>query len=427
MIGGDLKVSEHRFQGRSRGSDYVLFPTSLVSNRVSMVTAIMLLLKIAISSDPFIVSPSINCGVVQALFITVLVFLMMQLSIHLYIRCWFFGLAYNYTDVWSCVFGSTFKFIPAFMNICIFFSYILYHTYEVYHYMQLFILELWPTAIAFVTDKWFIIYIVNTIAFLPAILASRLSKIKVIAFIGNFAALIALVFLVVVVVTHNGENGYKSPNELALFKSGKESTIAYINDVSEAFFIQSMLNLAFVDMVNPTMGRCTKSIWISGIIYACFFYLAWLCRSFIKGVDFTEDNVFYSFNVKIPAVAIGRIATYVLTITSCQFYVFYISSQFSVVFLKENVQDSAPAFIVGFCVLLFSIGINFVGEQALLYVDYIANFSFILLVFVLPSVYYLKLFKNSNKLLCALAILLMLIGFPLGLIVFYFSNSYNLT
>ncbi|OHT05129.1 Transmembrane amino acid transporter protein [Tritrichomonas foetus] len=427
MFGGDLRVSDFRFQAQTKERNFVLFPPAPTKDRISMFTAVMFLLKIGIASDPFMSSQNYDCGIIQAFLLCFALLLLMQLSIHLYIKCWFFGAAYNYTDLFSIIFGHRFRFIPIFLNVAIFSSFIIWHTYEIYHNLQLFIIELWPSSSSFLTNKWFLSYFINSFTLIPIILVKRLTHLKFIAYAGNISVLVAMICAISIFYHQymNNETMMSQGKQMKLFSSDLKSSLECINSFNEAFFIHSMIQLIFCDMNNPTISRCLGATWIQGIISAFVHFIGYLICTFAS-TDRKEMNFFYNFDPHLPEVFCGRIATYIITITSSQIYTYYLSTQLSAVVFTVRTFDAAPVFILGMNLIFLTIGLNFISELIITIFDFVASVGFVFLIYVFPCVFYLKLYRFSRPVMSFLAIFLMVIGIPLSAVLMYFSLTFHL-
>ena len=83
MIGGDLKVEKYRFRARPQNMNFVLFPTDSTTKQISMFSVIMILIKMSLDTDSFFFYQDMfKCGIIEALIISIIIMLFIQLSIH---------------------------------------------------------------------------------------------------------------------------------------------------------------------------------------------------------------------------------------------------------------------------------------------------------------------------------------------------------
>ena len=80
-----------------------------------------------------------RCGIIETLLLITAVMVLINLSIYLFTRCWFFGTSYNYSEIWTNVFDSKkLSFIPAVLNILSYMTYISLFNFEIYKCASIF-------------------------------------------------------------------------------------------------------------------------------------------------------------------------------------------------------------------------------------------------------------------------------------------------
>lgn len=456
MIGGDLKVADYRFRAHNKKSEFVLFPHDPKSKEISMFGAILLLVKVGIATDPFFMYEQLfECGIIEALLIFIFVMLIIQVSTFLYIRCWFYGIAYNYPEIWVCVFGSkVFRFIPIVLNILAYVTFIIWHGFEIYNDFVHFLSNVWPNCPGFIVNKWFLTYFMCFVTAVPPLFAKSFGSLRWVAILGNVAMIVAILCCLAQLIHSIHELGFSITVNVAntnldddgfstsasLFSKDSAAFFNTVGAIMTAFFTQPMLNLVFSNMKNPTIGRCLNVTWAANIYSLVVHFVSGLLIYFLiqchysaienydgsvfnlfVDSDFDNENILFNFPKKYIEAIIFQIASYICSITSNATYTYFLAHQVSFLISDKEQIDSTPIFISGVVIILFNIGMNFIGGEATSYIEFIATVSFSLLVFVLPGFFYLKLYRFTKPGLALLAIGFMVIGIPVVVLVMYYQ------
>ncbi|KAK8896868.1 hypothetical protein M9Y10_014794 [Tritrichomonas musculus] len=478
MIGGDLKVDKYRFRARPQSSNFVLFPPNPGFKPNSMFSTLILLLKVALDTDPFFMYQDMfKCGIIESLIIILVVMILIQLSVHIFTRCWFYGTSYDYQDIWACVFGSkTFSFIPAVLNIISYLTYLCWFNFEIHECARIFLLSIWPNCPSFLVNKWFLLYFFNLVAIFPCLFIKNFTSFTIISYIGNSAMVISVICLIILLIRCINEIGfevttsnYGSINEdlygipylpnVTFFSKDPSALFGCIGTVMTAFYKHPFLEMVFANMRKPTVYRCLSSVWITSFISVLFLYGIGLLSYFIVQIHFKEalasppfigpkppndsslknrpynifsfsghsiqdiqnENVFYNFPKKYIEAMIGQVASYIVTLTSNMIYTYFIATQVSSLVIDRRKDDVQPIVISGIVVILFSIGLNFMNDTASEFLDFVSQIAFVILVFMLPSLFYLKLFRFTKPFWGIVSTVLLVVGVPMSVAVIYYS------
>ena len=481
MIGGDLKVDKYRFRARPQNINFILFPSNPNSSPKSMFTSIMLLCKVALDTVPyFMYEDMFKCGIIETLLIILILMVLIQLSIHLFTRCWFYGTSYNYPDIWTCVFGSkALKFIPTLLNIISYLTYTTWFNFEIHECARSFLLSVWPKCPSFLVNKWFLLYFFNLVTAFPCLFITNFSSFTVISYVGNIAMLVSFICLIILLVRSIHEMGFQiTVNTIGsidedkyglpylpfttLFSKDPSALFGCIGTVMTAFYTHPFLEMIFSNMRHPTVYRCLSSVWITSLISVFFFYGIGVISYFIVQLHFREslsnlnkmvtgnlfpndpyfktrpysifeissgyfipdlenENIFFDFSKSYVEAIIGQVASYIVTLTSNMVYTYFLATQISSLVIDRRKDDTPPLIISGIVVILFSIGINFMNDSASFFLYFISQIAFLILVFVLPSLFYLKLFRFTKPFWGIISIVLLVIGIPMSVAVIYYS------
>ena len=481
MIGGDLKVDKYKYRARPQSLNFILFPPNHSLKPISFSSAIILLCKISLDTDPFFIYEDMfRCGIIETLLLITAVMVLINLSIHLFSRCWFYGTSYNYSEIWTSVFGSKkLSFIPLILNILSYMTYISWFNFEIYECASIFFQTVWPGCPSFICNKYFLMYFLNLITTFPCLFVTNFTSFTIIAYIGNIALIISTICLLILLIKsikkmnfHISVTKFGSINDdedslpyltyTTLFSKDASAFFGCIGTVMTAFYMHPFLEMIFANMQKPTVYRCLSSVWVTSFFSIIFFYGIGLISYFIVQIhlnesetltgmmgpgklkpddpyfqtrpysiftifmghdilDLVNENILYNYPKEYIEAIIGQVASYAVTITSNIIYTYLVANQVSSLVIERNKNDIKPQVISGILVILFGIGINSLNGLAESFLDFISQISFLILVFVLPSIFYLKLFRFTKPFWGVISVVLLVIGLPMSVAVVYFS------
>ncbi|KAK8871942.1 hypothetical protein M9Y10_007688 [Tritrichomonas musculus] len=203
-----------------------------------------------------------RCGIIETLLLITAVMVLINLSIYLFTRCWFFGTSYNYSEIWTNVFDSKkLSFIPAVLNILSYMTYISWFNFEIYECASIFFQTVWPGCPSFICNKYFLMYFFNFITTLPCLFVSNFTSFTIIAYIGNIAMIISVICLLILLiksiknirfsmaVNNSGsvddESGFPYLTYITLFSKDASALFGCIGTVMSAFYMHPFLEMIF--------------------------------------------------------------------------------------------------------------------------------------------------------------------------------------
>jgi hypothetical protein len=120
-----------------------------------------------------------------------------------------------------------------------------------------------------------------------------------------------------------------------------------------------------------------------------------------------------------PEVAIGIITSYIVSLTSTGFYIWFLADNIAIFTVHESEGHAIPRIASGLVVILAYVMLNFIGHMIVKVVDLI-DALMVVSMFILSPVYYLAQFKFSRIGLGIGAFLLLIFGVFVIILVFYF-------
>lgn len=478
MIGGDVPIEKYKFRARPQRMDFVLFPPDQKGKEISMFSVIMLLCTVCMGTGPFLMYENFfKCGIIEVLLIILFVMILVQLSIHVYTRCWFYGVAYDYQQICKFVFGSKWlSFIPLILNILAYLTFACRFGLEISKNGFAFLNQIWPKCPGFLKSKYFLLYFVNLLTTFPSLFARNIISLSWIAYIGIIAKLVVILCLIIMLINCIKEMGFKVVVKtfasvdnalpfipfISLFSKDPAVFFNCVSTIMIAFFMHPMLNTIFAQMRNPTVFRCMKSTWLASVLFIIIFYgigvvayfvvqthmqdayeteqifnethnfsvyfdrpfnLFYIANKF-KIKKFTNRNVFFNYKTDRVEAIVGQISCYVVTVTSNIIYTHFIATQVSSIIIDPKETSQISIVISGVAVNLFAIGVNFMDGRIIDVLDAISSFALIILEFILPSFCYLQLYRFTRPFWGVISLIVLILGIPTGLTCVYYKILY---
>ena len=423
MHGGDVRIAEFRRKMHDKGGNFVMFPTDSSSLQFSMWTAIALISKAGIASDPFFISSGFSSGVIEALISCVFILLLTQISLQIYLKTWVFGQAYTYPDVWVYSFGSRARWFPIFVIILTYIAFVIFHTYELYFYMSEFLRSIWEGVPAILQDSWFLIYVMTFVTAVPCLFVKGLASFTVASWISLFCIVVGVICAIVALVRSVNSVGFDPEKQLTWFTGDRQKLFDCISKFNTAFFAHPFMPYILKDLKNPTFKRCLGATWWTNIISTILHFVMGLVGYLCFIPDLTgDDNIFYFMpGVKDPEVVIGKVACYIVSILSNAYYVYFLACQVSSIILEETEIRVSANVLSGLVVITFSIAMNMVDEYVIVVADNVGNIAFLILAYILPTAFYLVQFKFTNIKWAVAAIAVTVLGLAVSIVIMYYD------
>ena len=423
MHGGDVRIAEFRRKMHEKGGNFILFPSDASSLKFSMWTAIALVSKAGIASDPFFISSGFAAGVIESLLACMFMFLLTQLSFHILLKTWVFGQAYTYSQIWVYTFGRRGRWFPVLMIIITYVVFVIFHTYELYFYMAEFLKSVWTDVPAILQNSWFLIYVTTFLTAIPCLFVKGLVGFTEASWVSLFCIVVGILCAIVRLIRQVHQFGFDPNRELVYFNGNVEQLFDCLAKFNTAFFSHPFVSFILKDLKNPTMRRCVGVTWWTNFISAILHYVMGLVGYLLFIPDLNgDDNIFYFMTTpREPEVIIGKIACYIVSILSNAYYVHFLAWQVSSIILVDTERRISANLLSGLVVITFAIAMNMVSDVAIVIADYIGNITFMVLAYVLPTAYYLVQFKFTNAKWALASIFLTLAGVGMSLVIMYYD------
>jgi len=421
MIGGNVYLREMNF-GVSSNDEAKLFDDGSSSKRISMFTAVVLLVNAAMSTDPFFFGGYFNCGVLQSFLIGIFVMVMVIFSFKVYLQTWVYGSIYTYRDMWAKCFGKGTVFIPSLMILVAYSSITMLCTNEIYTDILEIVTYFFPDNY-FTKGRWSWIFTVVLVTTFPFLLYSRGSDFYKLAYISKLGLLIGIGSVVYTFVQHIQREGFDPQQQMIWWAKKTDYSFEAFGGFNTVMFLHPVVHFIVRDMVEPTKKRIQKCIWYTELLTFISCLVAGYATYFILFENNDGENALQYFPPNNKATIIGKIGSVFSNIGLNSFYIWLLAQETCNLFLSGCSKANLARISSGIVVILFNIAMDFLNQAIIDIFGLMGNLSFIFLSFVFPSMFFLKIYGMVSTKWAIYTISVIVIAVPISLANFKYEVS----
>ncbi|OHT07897.1 Transmembrane amino acid transporter protein [Tritrichomonas foetus] len=414
MRGGDMLVADHRFKIHGHTKNRLFFYQTSKKDMISFFSSVMILLHASIATDHLRLGQYFSIGILQTILIMLVPFLFSQLSFFYFFRSWVFGSKFTYQGVWSFVFGPTFKAFPHFLVIYSFLN----HTFSLISLIpnlwSKVLTDVWSDVPSILVNEWFILYIIGFFTMLPFLFVRKVTSLTYASYAGNFCCAITIICILVDFFYHFRNIDF---SHIKLFGGSYSDSMSVLYKLNQAFFIHPLLQLVTEDMENPTNKRIHNLTWtVNSLKFAIFGGCGILTyiQYYAKYGGFYKGDFMSAYSPRSGITIIIEIVTYVNVILTLSFYEFVLANFFIDLFVV-NKQTGPLTIWSGVSIFLLNCTIHFTSENVNHILSIIGTVCTCLLVYILPPIFSLVLYKTKDLTWFICGILLLVVSIPLSI------------
>jgi len=412
MIGGDLNLKEITF-GITSKDETKLFKDECSSKRISMVSAVVLLLNAAMATDPFYFGSYFNCGVIQSFLIGIFVMMIVTLSFKVYLQTWVYGSSSTYRELWIKCFGRSSVFIPSVLILIAYSSITMICTKEHFSEFLGIVTEFFPHSY-FVDSKWAWVFFVVIVTFFPFLYLEKGSGFYLTAYIAKFGLLVGMSAVVYTFVDKVQKEGFDPKKQTILWSSNSDYFFDSFAGFNVVMFLNPVIHYIMRDLIDPTKIRIMKCIWITESVTLVSCLITGYASYFMYFENNGGDNVLSYFNPNKTVTIVGKIGSILSNTGLNAFYIWVLSQEISNVLLSGCEKSILIRIFTGLVVILFNVAMDCLSQTTKDVFFLLGNFSFIFLSFVFPSMFFLKIYGFINFKWALYSVLVIVISVPIS-------------
>lgn len=416
-----MNVARLRFSARQHTNDIILVHNEN-DDTISFFSLLVIIFSSTVATDPFIIGEVMKAGIIQVIIFAIILMLLTQFSFIIFASTWIYTDVITFTGIWKTCFGPAFSKIPLLLIVLGFINFTIYHSWEVFDNLKNLVVSLSGDLSGTVlTNQWFVSYLICFVVCIPTLCFPKKKAMMYLSYVKSFFLLVSFICVIVMFVKKLLKGELIHTSDLSFWNPSIGTTIDCISEFNTLFFCHPIVLTYIPILENPTIGRSIKMTWISSIIVLITTLIVLLLSYLMVPQLEDEVNVFFYFDPTDPVVIAGKASQYMVILCSIMFYIHFLAIELVNVFINAKDIDKITSLIAGFVALSFSVAMNFMDEESYQSIEFIGIISMIIVAFIFPAIFYLKIFGRQNKIFCSIAIFLIVIGIVfLGLTIFQF-------
>lgn len=403
-----MLVADHRFKMHGHNSNHLYFYRSSNQAVISFFTSFMIIESGSFASEHLKIGSYFNVGIIQGILLSLIPFLLIQLSFYIFFRSWVFGSKFTYSGIWALIFSPTFQFIPQLLVIYSYFNFTFSLISLIPEIWKKFFNDLCSSPPDILMNDWFILYVVGFISVFPFLFAKRLSSLRYMSYVSNSFLVLNLFFVIIDFFIHIKKI---DSSKLTLFGGGYHESIRILVKFQSAFYFHPLLQLSTEDLDNPTNFRVTGLTWVTSLTKLAVFNIIPIlnfCLYYSRN-HYSEDLFLNNYEPKDALTIMIEITLYANILLTIAFFTYIISYSLIEIFYVQK-QKRMITILGGTCAFLLNSTIYFVDNKVKKALKIVGTISICLLVYFLPPIYSIVLYKTKDILWFILSILLLIVG-----------------
>ena len=413
MIGGDVIIKDMKLSSGMNVKDATLYHRANAQyKQYSFFEILNLLIAVSLNVNPFIDKRIFHVGIIHALIYSIVLVILSMLSYYVFIRSWIYRRAYSYSQIWAELFGPSFSWVAI---TCVAVSYIMLdarYMNQIYEDFTVFVFDMWPNAPSILSSRWLVSYIFALIFLLPTLFVKKEACFSPVMIASNVFLVIAIICLIVHYFERISDN---VDHDFILFSDNYNDNIISIGLISQALFVGPILAVVVKEIERPTKNRVIQLTATTTIVTGIITYVGNLV-GFLINPALSSLNIFSEIGSDYIEVIIGRIANFIVATIACIFTTHFTATRISEIVLIRSSEKKVPMLIAGLTVIFFITGINFLSNQVTRILEIISGVTTMVIIYILPPVYYLVQYKFYNILWFICSLIVFIIGVPISIL-----------
>jgi len=384
--------------------------------------ALMILLTVTITIDPFIMVSAFQAGIGVGISIGVGLMVMTVLSFLLFLKCWSATNSMTYSGVWKDTFGPSFAWVPSFCVILAYFSLTTQCTLEFYPDTVEILTSLSWVDESKIPSKKVIDIIFMAISLVPIMISHKISSMMVLSTIGNVGLLVGVINVIIEFRKKVNLFGIDPENKLKWWTFDIENIVASYSYFNTAYFFHPVVYLVLVEMKSVSESQATSLLSYNTLVTAIVNIGCGIMGYIMLYDSFEVDvKIMMSFPKNLTTTLLGKIGAFLSNLTSTTVFILFVSKELcDLIYVTSSKYDLCRN-ISGIVVISCAIAFSMITESTMNYVWIIGSLAYFFLVFFLPPLFYLKNYSLSNKLWGYIAVSIMILSIPFFVMEIYYT------
>jgi hypothetical protein len=375
---------------------------------ISMFSAVSIILNFGFIRDHVRFGTYFKDGILDCIFFFMFMFLQQMASTHLYLKCLPFDDSFSFAGLWSLTFGRktawigrVFVFLSCMdttFGITIVFSGL----------FQQMALANWPTLPSILLNTWFLAIFLPLFVVVPCLFFKEFGSLRWPSLVGNLGLLMSVVG--VVMDTFQQRETFSVGPEVQWWTGN-------LPEILQMFYMTctAPATLVLPDVLGAldrgTPARAMKLIWI---VFGIISVLVVTCGilgyiTYFRWFDCVGLLFYDLMDPRSPVTIVCEMGVLLNILFTDAVFIWWLSRQLTVFVVPDN-RTALADLVSGFTLVLFTLMTSFAPEKLCNILDFIAAIARLSMLYVVPSLFYLKFFGFQNLFWSIPVIILLLCG-----------------
>jgi len=395
MIGGDIFVNDMICEQNEKKKS-TLYCNIKGDNKLSLEMGFFIVLNCAVSTGPFYIGATLQCGVIIALLVVAFVMTLTIMSYQLLQRTWIFEDNFSYQEIWNKCFKNKYTWVPCTLIICAYTSITMAGNAELLYDFRIAFKKQITSIPKSLNIDFFIDVIIPLVFQVPFALIEEISGFAKLSMVGKIALIVGVSCIAYEFIVYTSIYGFDPDGKISYWNPNIFYIFECFLSINAVFFVHPILNYVFSNLENPTENRCMKIIWGYSTATGLLMLIAGYCAYFMYLDTMTLVDVIYYLPANKLHSTIARFGSLISNTALMNLYIWLNSREVCKILYLKSDKSRVCRIISAITLILFNIASGVMSEIFIFFFKIFANATFIILAYGIPPIFYLKLYGKSN-------------------------------
>ncbi|OHT14168.1 hypothetical protein TRFO_03236 [Tritrichomonas foetus] len=383
--------------------DSLIYRKDSRNQTFDMFSATVILLGCAYGTDPFFFGGGFDCGFGLMIFLVTFVFALVIFSYFLMMKCWIYGVTFSYRTLWETTISKRLSFLPDLFIFLNYLSWVLYYYDEAYWMFIEIMNYFFPGRPKWVDSKFFVNYAITALTSLNIIFQKELSGFFYMSIIKIVSITVATEINVLKLVTRLNDQTFSINANIINRPNNFAKICAFIAYAVGVFGNNALIEHIVQFVSKPTYKRITISYIIAEILSFTYIMSNSFCSIFMFSHSSFYENFLFYYDPNEPGAIVTKICCYIFLLTTIYPFQWLASRHLTQIFSSSwelsNWQEIwfIPQCFACLVTILMSTAWTYMSTYVGLFANFFMMAGYIMLYYILPPIFFLRLFKQETR------------------------------
>ncbi|OHT00052.1 Transmembrane amino acid transporter protein [Tritrichomonas foetus] len=396
-------------------NDAQLFPQ--LHNSIGTIPTILFLINTAIGTGIMKLGTAFKAGCILTIILNTIVVIISTYSFYLYLKVASITKSSTFESVWAKLFGE--KTVVICGTISIISKFMAIRTYSGFciDQLQLLIVTYYEDAPWWFVDRYVLLALITIIFYIPPLFSKSLTMVTIISSIKVVFLALLCILIIYRFFEHLSIDGFDPRNEIVYFRFDRNLLLC-LDIFLNAYPVMPISFPGLKHFRHLTVNRFLSNYIITMIIcWIVYNLIGLLC--YFTFFELNTGDLILSYYPNDALNGISQFSLAIMIIFTIPVTLNHIRFVFIDLISKGAEYNSSVWIQSGFIILLLAYVISCIQGKISFWISTITSIRSPLVLFILPSIFYIRAFKNTNKTHFALSIIILILGIASMFFVLY--------